>query len=255
MEMIRFETVTRSNAKEWGFYCVQNKKSPGHKAKMKWITSDESREIIIKIALDEQGKQLGFIEFVNSENAWRPVRADNYCFIQCILVISKEARSKGVATSLLNECVNEARQNEKNGVCVICSNGAWMADKSLFEKNGFSLTESLERFDLLTLQFNNHGKLPVLIDWRLKLPHYMGWHLVYADQCPWHEKSVTDLQQAATDHGIQLNVHKLLTPAEAQEAPSGFGTFTLIKDGRLIEDHYISRTRFENILKKEYGKK
>lgn len=251
MVMIRFETVTCANAKESGFYCVQNKKSPGHLAKMKWITGDKNGGVIIKIALDEQGKQLGFIEYVNSENAWRPVRADNFFFIQCILVISKEARSKGIASSLLNECVNEARQKGKNGVCVICSSGTWMADRTLFEKNGFTLTESLERFDLLTLQFNSNSKLPALIDWRLKLPRYMGWHLVYADQCPWHEKSVTDLQQAATDHGILLNVHKLLTPAEAREAPSGFGTFALIKDSRLIEDHYISRTRFETILKKE----
>ncbi|HPT13663.1 MAG TPA: GNAT family N-acetyltransferase [Bacteroidales bacterium] len=251
--MIRIETVTRANAKEAGFYCVQNKKSPGHLAKLKWITDDKNNGINIKIAFDEQGKQLGFIEYVNSENAWRPVRADNYCFIQCILVISKEARSKGVATALLNECMNEARQSGKNGVCVICSNGTWMADRTLFEKNGFTLTGRLERFDLLTLQFNSSSKLPAFIDWRLKLHQYQGWHLVYADQCPWHEKSVTDLQQAATDHGLKIHVHKLLTAAEAQLAPSGFGTFALINDGRLIEDHYISRSRFENILKKESG--
>jgi GNAT superfamily N-acetyltransferase len=253
--MIKIETVNRENATKSGFYCVQNKKSPGHHAKVKWITSDESGEIIIKIAWDEKGKQLGFIEFVNSENAWRPVRAENYYFIHCILVLSKENRSAGIASMLIKECVDEARMKGKNGVCVICSDGPWMADKSLFEKNGFSLTESLERFDLLTLQFNNAATFPGLVDWRLKLHEYHGWHLIYADQCPWHEKSVSDLKQVASDHGIQLRVHKLITPAEAQEAPSGFGTFALIKDGRFIEDHYISRTRFENILKKEKGEK
>jgi hypothetical protein len=30
----------------------------------------------------------------------------------------------------------------------------------------------------------------------------------------------------------------------------GYGTFGLIKDGVLLEDHYLSRTRFETILKK-----
>jgi hypothetical protein len=51
------------------------------------------------------------------------------------------------------------------------------------------------------------------------------------------------------DNGITLTVKKLATPKEAQKAPSGFGTFSLIKDGKLLADHYISRTRFENILK------
>jgi hypothetical protein len=60
--------------------------------------------------------------------------------------------------------------------------------------------------------------------------------------------------QAASDYGIEMKVTKLLTPEEARNAPSGFGTFSLIKDGKLLEDHYLSRTRFENILKKELGK-
>lgn len=103
--------------------------------------------------------------------------------------------------------------------------------------------------------YDEKAALPYIPDWEKNLKNLDGWHLIYADQCPWHEISVTDLQQAATDHGLQLHVRKLHTPAEAQQAPSGFGTFALIKDGRLIEDHYISRSRFENILKKEYGKK
>jgi len=30
----------------------------------------------------------------------------------------------------------------------------------------------------------------------------------------------------------------------------GYGTFGLIKDGILLEDHYLSRTWFETLLKK-----
>ena len=44
---------------------------------------------------------------------------------------------------------------------------------------------------------------------------------------------------------------KLTSPTEAQNAPSGFGTFSLIKDGKLLEDHYLSKKRFENIIKQE----
>jgi hypothetical protein len=44
---------------------------------------------------------------------------------------------------------------------------------------------------------------------------------------------------------------KLQCAPEAQRAPSGFGVFALVKDGKLLEDHYISETRFKTILKKE----
>lgn len=32
--------------------------------------------------------------------------------------------------------------------------------------------------------------------------------------------------------------------------PSGFGVFNLLRDGRLLEDDYLSTSRFKNILKK-----
>ena len=75
--------------------------------------------------------------------------------------------------------------------------------------------------------------------------------MVYADQCPWHEKSAFDLLNTAMGFGIDLNVTKIKMAEEAQQAPSGFGVFSLLYNGRLIEDHYLSATRFKNILKKE----
>ncbi|WP_282134916.1 hypothetical protein [Seonamhaeicola maritimus] len=53
------------------------------------------------------------------------------------------------------------------------------------------------------------------------------------------------------DYGIDLKVSKINTVEEAKNAPSGFGVFNLLRDGRLLEDHYISGTRFRNILEKE----
>lgn len=39
-------------------------------------------------------------------------------------------------------------------------------------------------------------------------------------------------------------------------APSIYATFNLINNGKLLADHYISLTRFNNIIKKElFGKK
>lgn len=56
------------------------------------------------------------------------------------------------------------------------------------------------------------------------------------------------------DFGIDLKLKKIETVDEAKNAPSGFGTYSLIYNGKLIEDHYLSATRFRNILKKELKK-
>ena len=69
--------------------------------------------------------------------------------------------------------------------------------------------------------------------------------------CPWHEKSAFDLLNTAMDFGIDLKVTKIKTAKEAKNAPSGYGVFNLLHDGKLLEDHYISATRFKNIIKKE----
>jgi hypothetical protein len=90
---------------------------------------------------------------------------------------------------------------------------------------------------------------PQFLNWLEKQKHLLGLHLLYSDQCPWHEKSVSDLKDEVKKQGILLNIVKLIKAIEAKNTPSGFGTFSLIEDGQLIADHYISRTRFLNILK------
>jgi hypothetical protein len=247
--------VTTDNVSEAGIYCIKDKKSPGFKKKVEWFKNELNRGLRIKIATNENGKQVGFLEYIPSELAWRPIKAENYFFIQCIALFVKEAKRKRIGTSLLQTCEEEAKQNNKSGVCVVCSDGAWMANRTIFEKNDYSMVDQLGRFELMYKKFSPASQNPKFNDWTTKQLKYEGWNLIYSDQCPWHEKSITDLKQSALDNGINLKVKKLITPKEAQNAPSGFGTFSLIKDGKLIEDHYLSKTRFENILKQELKNK
>ena len=246
--------VTTKNVSEVGIFCIKDKKSPGYNAKVEWYKSKINKGLKIKIATDNAGKQIGFIEYIPSELAWRPIKADNFYFIHCIVLFVKEAKEKGIGSYLINECELDAKKNGKSGICVMSSDGPWMANKSLYEKNNFSVVEKLDRFELMVKSFDSKVNNPKFIDWTIEQKKYIGWHLIYADQCPWHEKSITDLNQAAIENEIELSIRKLQTPKEAQNAPSGFGTFSLIKDGKLLADHYISRTRFENILKQQSTK-
>lgn len=240
--------VTADNVEVAGLCCVKNNKSPGYKAKVEWFRQKANEGLKIRIALDNEGKQIGFIEYIPSERAWRPVKADNYLFIQCIAVYVKDWRNTGIGSTLIKECEDEAKALNKNGIFSIASDGTWMADKSLFEKSGFVAIQHKDRFDLMVKRFIE-APSPVFAEWDIELTKYRGWNLVYADQCPWHQKSVADLYSAAKVSGIELKLSKLESPEASQNAPSGFGTFSLIYDGKLLADHYISETRFNNIIK------
>lgn len=250
MEIIN---VTPSNAEQATFFCIKDIKSPGFKSKKRWFEKRYAEGLRMKI-LKINDKMVGFIEYVPVEQAWRPINAPEFMFIHCIAVYYKKDRSKGYGAILVEEAVNEARAKGLSGVCTMTSKGPWVAEKDIFEQNGFEIVEKRGRFELLSKKWDEEAQDPQLIDWTKNQKKYQGWHLIYADQCPWHEKPAFDLFNTAMDFGIDLNVKKMESVKEAKEAPSGFGVFNLLHDGNLIEDHYISATRFRNILKKELKK-
>ena len=243
--------VTNDNVEEFGVYCVKNKKDPGYKHKLEWFKKEHSRGLRLKIAVDPDGKQLGFIEYTLSEHAWRPVKADNYIFINCMVVFDKKSRSSGLGSSLIQACEEDALSLGKTGVCTMVSDGVWIADKTLFEKNGFEIVDQKDRFELSAKVLKNDDQNISINDWTSNLGNYKGWNIVFANQCPWHIKSVEALCKCAGEFDIWIEVEEITDPKDAQNGPSGYGTFALIKDGKLLADHYISKTRFMNILKKE----
>ena len=251
LSKINFIEVGPENRLKKGLFCAKNVKTQGFKEKANWMEVQEKQGLKLVIAEDEEEKQLGFIEYIPSEFSWRPIRADNFLFIHCIVVGSKKTRSLGIGGELIRYCEDEARKLDKEGVCTMTSDGVWIANRSLFEKNGYVMADQKGRFELMYKNLITSAAVPQFLDWEASAKKLKGWNLVYSNQCPWHDKSVTDLLNIAMDEGIELKVKEIKTAEEAKKAPSGFGTFALIKDGVLLEDHYISGTRFKNILKKE----
>ena len=243
--------VTNDNVFKETLFCIKDIKKPGFESKRKWFEKRLNEGLKIKILKDDTDKMIGFIEFIPLAQAWRPVEGDDFLFIHCMYVYSKKDRNLGYGKLLIDEAVKEAKQQHMSGVCVMTSDGSWMASKSIFEKYGFHQVDKKGRFELLSKKWNTSTEDPHLMDWIAKQKDYQGWHLVYADQCPWHEKSAFDLLNTAMDYGIDLKLTKLETSAQAKNAPSGFGVFSLLYNGKLIDDHYLSATRFKNILKKE----
>ena len=254
MNKTKITSVTPKNVLSETLFCIKDLLKPGFKCKQEWFEKRYNEGLRMEILKDDTEKMLGFIEYVPGLKAWRPVNAPNYMFIHCMYLAAIKNRNKGLGSELLKYCENEAKFKKMDGVCVMTSKGAWIADRRLFEKNGYREVDKKGRFELLVKKWNKNAPDPQLIDWTANIDRHQGWHIIYADQCPWHEKSVEDLLHTAHDFEIDLQVTKLNTATEARRAPSGFGVFSLVHNGELLEDHYISATRFRNILKKELKK-
>ena len=253
MSTLTITDVTPANVLKETLFCIADPSKPGFENKRQWFVQRYEEGLRLKILKDAEGKRMAFIEYIPAEFAWRPVEAPGLMFIHCMFVYANQDKGKGNGSLLLHDCAKDAMARKMRGIAVMTSKGAWIAGKRLFEKNGFVEVDRRGRFELMVRKFDDCAPDPRLIDWTAKQQQYQGWHLLYADQCPWHEKSARALKESAAAHGIELHVHKIGSSREAREAPSGYGVYSLMRDGRLLEDHYISQTRFENILKKELG--
>ena len=247
-------TITPENAFDYtpGPSCFVNPKQPGAQKKLEWMKQRFEEGLIIKVLyLEDEQKSAGFIEYIPGEYAWRGVNAPGYLFIHCIWIYPNKLKNSGFASRLLEECLSDARTAGKNGVAVISSEGSFMASKKLFTKNGFSKVASdSPSFELLVHRLKE-GPAPTFNDWRSKLVTYQGLHFIYSNQCPWVARSIDELSKVAREHKLSPTITELKTARDAQNAPSIYATFNLIYNGKLLADHYISKRRFENIIKKQ----
>lgn len=246
-------TVDKSNLENHpGVICFINKKNPAHPIKKEWLKKRFSDGYQIKLLYSSDPKKLvGFIEYVPGEFAWRAVSAKEYMFIQCIWIYPNKNKNQGFGSRLIEECINEAKNNHFKGVAAVTSKNAFMANSSLFLKNSFrKISDDGKGNDLLALNFKN-AKPPTIKDWKSKLQAFNGLHIVYTKQCPWVARMVEEIKDSKQVKNLGLQVSELKTPEEAQNAPSMYATFNLIYNGKLLADRYISNTRFNNILKKE----
>jgi GNAT superfamily N-acetyltransferase len=244
--------VDAGNVSEHGLFCVEKPKHEGYGLKLKWLKKRFSEGLGIKLLHSDTDGALGFIEYIPGEFAWRPVDAEGYMFIHCTYLRRKNDRQRGYGSHLVNECLQEAKKRKMYGVAVATSDGPWMADKRLFMNNGFEIADRAGRFELLVRQLRK-GPVPRFRNWEPRLKRLKGWNLIYANQCPWKISSVRVIQETAEERGLRLKVTELKSAEQAQNAPSGYGVFGLIRDGRLLVDHYISQRRFRNILRAELG--
>jgi GNAT superfamily N-acetyltransferase len=250
MNRITLEKVGLENLSDCGIGCLTNPRNQGYQPKVEWLQERFAEGLRFLLFRDEKRKPLAFLEYVPGECAWRPVDAKGWLFVHCLWVYSRGQKVGGLGSRLIQACVDEARQARATGVAAMVSDGPWMAGKQVYLKNGFGQIAEADRFQLITYRLRE-GPEPRFRDISGNTAKFPGLHIVYAAQCPMLPKSVNDLSEMAAEHGLELKVTVLRSAREAQNAPSYYGVFSLLWNGRLLSDHYVSKGRFKNILRKE----
>ncbi len=232
-----------------GVICFINPKHDSYHHKIDWLKKRFAEGLKIKLLyLEGEKKPAGFIEYVPGENCWRAVNAKGYLFIHCLWINGNKHKNRGLGRMLLEAAGEDAAGTA--GMAVVTSDGSFMANRDVFIGNGYSVADESGMEQLLVKQFKK-GPLPSINDWESELAKIKKFTMVYSKQCPWVARFIDEVKPILEKEKLEVAFKELTTPAEAQKGPSLYGTFSLIKDGRLLADRYISTTRFLNIVKKE----
>ncbi len=245
--------VTKENlSKHKDVICFINPKHPSYPSKIEWIKQQMNNGLVIKLLYKEGVKKaVGYIEYIPGKYNWRSVNADNYMFIHCIFINGKKHQGKGLGKRLLEECEKDTIEKGFNGIAVLTSEDSFMATKQLFLKTGYEIVSNAKpKYTLLIKKFSDMPN-PSINDNSDKLKAIKGLHLFYSKQCPWVARFALEVGEVIKDWNIELDIHEITNPIDAQNSFSPYSVFTLVNNGKILSEHYISFTRLRNILKKE----
>jgi hypothetical protein len=246
MEYIR---VTKDNLATEHICCaISNNKDVQVASKKAWL-KDRFDEGLVFLKSVERGKC--FIEYIPAENAWNPLVADGYMYIDCLWV-SGSFKGHGYADDLLGECIRDSVSMGKRGLCILSSarKKPFLADPKFLEHKGFSVCdESDNGVQLWYLPFDSGAAKPNFKDCA-RHPHVDagGYVLYYTSQCPFNAKYVPIVQATAEENGVAFRTIHLQSKTEAQSAPTPITTYALFYNGEYLTNEQMNDKRFLKLL-------
>ncbi len=242
MEYIR---VTNENLEKEHICCaIANNNDIQVSSKKAWLT-ERFEEGLVFLKSAERGKC--FIEYIPAENAWVPIKADEYMYIDCLWV-SGSFKGHGYSTDLLNACIDDSKEKNKAGICILSASKKmpFLSDPKFLEHKGFKVCdESDNGIQLWYLPFIKDAEKPKFKECA-KHPHIdeSGYVLYYTDQCPYNAKYVPVLEKTAKDNGIEFKAIKLDTRQKAQNAPTPVTNYAFFHDGEYVTNEQMNDKRF-----------
>ena len=226
-------------------------KNEGHRRKCDWLKERYAEGLRFKVLRSPKFGDIGMIEYAPGNQAWRPVEAEGYLVIHCLMV-NRQHQGQGLGRLLLESCLRDARKSQCRGVAVVTSSDAFMARRDLFIQAGFVPVDSSPPYELLVKKLKQTAPDPrFIVDRERALKrHTKGLTILAADQCPMVPKWVEEISQASRAMGLKTKVVRIRSAKASRELPTPYGMFSIIYDGRQIVERPVSATRFTNIMLK-----
>jgi L-amino acid N-acyltransferase YncA len=223
----------------------------GYRRKTNWLKKRYAECLRYKVLRSEKFGDIGMIEYALGNHAWRPVEAEGYLVIHCLMVNYKH-KGKGLGTLLLESCLRDAKKGKCRGVAVVTSSDSFMAKRDLFIKAGFVSVDTSPPYELLVKKLRKAAPDPRFIVERGRLlkRYRKGLTILAADQCPFVPKWVDDITEMSRTLGLKAKVVQVTSAEASRELPTAYGMFSIIYDGKLIADRPVSGTRFWFIMRK-----
>ena len=240
MEVIEMVEVDSDHLDGQGCYCLRSKpNSTGYKNKSKWLMGrfDEGLKYI-KIL--ENGKPVGFIEYTPIEYSSRVVYGENYLVIHCLWV---NITGKGYASKLINKCIEDAKEQKKDGVIVITNpDTSWTPSKDVFLKNNFfEVDHAPYGFELLVNKFGPSSDPYFPNDWEDRLKPFKELTILRTQQCPFVEIATENVVDGAKKLGIDAKIIDMKTREEIMKlSPTPYGIYGVIYKNKLISYHRLT---------------
>ena len=248
MEYIR---VTKENLEKDHICCaISNNNDVQVSSKKAWLL-DRFDEGLVFLKSVERGKC--FIEYIPAENAWNPIDADGYMYIDCLWV-SGSFKGHGYSNDLLGVCIEESKSKGKQGLCILSSakKKPFLADPKFLKYKGFTVSDEADNgIQLWYLPFSADAHQPKFKDCA-KHPHVdeSCYVLYYTSQCPFNAKYVPIVEQTAKENGIPFKAVHIESKEQAQNAPTPITTYALFFNGEYLTNEQMNDTKFLKLVSK-----
>lgn len=230
---------------------IGNDKSNKRRAEQKkeWMKARFNEGLVFR-RLDERGKV--FIEYMPIENVWKPVIGKNYIIINCLWVSGK-FQKQGHSKILLNYCIEDAKNQNKDGVAVVTSTKkkGFLTDKKFFKKHGFLTCDTAPPyFELMLLSFNEKSEKPRFSENAKKgiCDNKNGFTFMFSNQCPHTEEYVSIMNEVVKAKNIPSRIIKIENKEDAQKLTSPFGTYSIFYNGNIVNHEIMPAKKFEKFI-------
>ena len=242
MEYIK---VTKENIDKEHICCaISNNNDIQVSSKKEWMTKCFDDGLVF-LKSKERGKC--FIEYIPAENAWVPVIAENYMYIDCLWVAGS-FKGHGYSNDLLNECIKDSKEKGRSGLCILSSakKKPFLSDPKYLLYKGFKVADVSDNgIELMYLLFDEKAVVPRFTE-SAKHPHIEenGYVLYYTSQCPFNGKYVPIIEKTALDNNIPFKAIHIETKEQAKSAPSPCTTYAMFYNGEFLTNEQFNDKKF-----------